>query len=224
MGPGPHPSRPAYADRRGLYARRRGRERPGPQAEEQAGGLAAASEATAEAAGAPPVFARATLVKGAGQSMIALVVASGAPTDTITLRLAGGPARSYEWRSAGTRPATIPLPLDKIGAGPASVPVEVTSSAGKRDYILFVPAMSRLGEVAPSAPVASYQAAPLRTVLSDLSKMTGLVILAEEPLDGEVKGGIPRGTPAASLRKLGEASGFEVEAQGDLVFTLTHRR
>jgi hypothetical protein len=222
--PGRDLSVPEDAGRGGTYGGHKERDQLRPLVEERADALAAASAAKPKtAASLAPVFARASLVKGAGQTMIALEVASAATTDTITLRLGGGPPQTYEWRGSGTRPATIPLLLDKI-AGPAVVPIEVTSSAGKRDYVLFVPVMSRLGQVAPSAPVAEYKGTPLQSVLADLSKMTGLVILAEQPLDAQVKGGIPKGTPEASLRKLGEANGFDVEGQGDLVFTLTHRR
>jgi hypothetical protein len=180
--------------------------------------------AKAEAAAAPPLFARASLVAGADGSIIALEVAGEASADSITLRVGGGPPQRFQWRGAGARPATVPLPMDKLGPGPAAVPVEVTSSAGRRDYVLFVPTMARLGQIAPTAPVARYESAPLRSVLADLSAMTGLVILAEQPLDAEIKGAIPKGTPEASLRQLGVASGFDVQAQGDLVFTLTHQR
>ena len=193
---------------------------------EQRGGVAAAeSAAHLKSAAAPPLFAQVALVKGGDRQMLlALEVGSEAPTDTITLRLARGPAQSYQWRGAGARAATIPLPLDQLGAGPTSVPVEVTSSAGKRDFVLFLPTLSRLGEVAPAAPAASYQAASLQSVLADMSALTGLVILAEEPLDAQVTGLLPGGTPEASLRQLGASCGFAVQAQGELAFTLTHQR
>jgi hypothetical protein len=177
-----------------------------------------------KAPAAPPLFARASLATGADGDIIALEVASKASTESITLRIGGGPPQTFQWRGAGGRPATVPLPMDKLGSGPAAVPVEVSSSAGKRDYVLFVPTMARLGEIAPSAPVASYEGAPIRSVLADLSAMTGLVILAEQPLDREIKGAIPRGTPEASLRQLGLENGFDVQAHGDVVFTLTHQR
>ncbi len=184
-------------------------------------GAAAKSEVAASAA---PIFARARLVKGAGRDLIALEVASQAPTDTLALRFAGGPVQVYEWRSAGTRPATIPVPLDKIGPSPAAVTVGIISSAGKRDYVLFLPVMSRLGQTALTAPVSSYDGTPLQSVLADLSRLTGLVILAEAPLDTPVRGALPTGTPEAVLRALAAAHGFEVEGQDDVVFTLTHRR
>jgi hypothetical protein len=184
----------------------------------------AGSVAKAEEAPAPPLFARASLVAGADGSILALEVAGEASADSITLRVGSDPPQTFQWRGTGARMATVPLPMDKFGPGPAAVPLEVTSSAGKRAYVLFVPTMARLGQIAPSAPLARYESAPLGSVLADLSAMTGLVILAEQPLDTEIKGAIPKGTPEASLRQLGVASGFDVHAQGDLVFTLTRHR
>ncbi len=187
------------------------------------GGPGAASAGSLAQVGKPSVLARATMVKGAGQSMIALEVASAEPSDTITLKIANRPAQSYRWRSTGERPATIPVPPDAIGQGPAALPLEVTSSAGKHNYMLFVPVVSQLGKVAPSAPEARYRGASMEKVLGDLSRLSGLVILAEQPVSGQFTGEMPRGTPEAALRQLGREGGFEVEAQGS-VYTLTRLR
>lgn len=215
---------PGPSDRPGLHSKRIRWGPQGARERDEGPSAAAGSMAKAEAATAPPLFARASLVAGADGSIIALEVASEAHSDSITVRVGSGPPQTFQWRGAGARPATVPLPMDRLGPGPAAVPVEVTSSAGRREYVLFVPTMARLGQVAPTAPVAKYESAPLGSVLADLSAMTGLVILAEQPLNAEIKGAIPKGTPEASLRQLGMASGFDVQAQGDLVFTLTRRR
>jgi hypothetical protein len=215
------PPGPAY--RQGPYD---WRGRRGPyrgEARESASALSAAG-AKAEVSTVPPALARAALMQGAEGKLIALNIEGGEVSDTITVRLGSGPPQSYQWRGAGTRSPMIPLPTTSLGPGPAAVPVEVKSSAGEQSYMLFLPTMARLGQVAPAAPVARYAGAPLSSVLADLSKTTGLVILAEQPLDRDITGPIPQGTPAASLRALCAATGFDVQSEDDLVFTLTRRR
>jgi len=204
----------AWRGRRGHY---------GGGVKESAPALSAAG-AKAEVSAVPPALARAALMQGAEGKIIALSIGGGEVSDTITVRLGSGAPQTYQWRGAGARSPMIPLPTTSLGPGPAVVPVEVKSSAGEQSYMLFLPTMARLGQVAPTAPVAKYVGATLSSVLADLSKTTGLVILAEQPLDREITGPIPQGTPAASLRALGAATGFDVQAEDDLVFTLTRRR
>ncbi|MFB3882062.1 MAG: anti-sigma factor [Armatimonadota bacterium] len=170
-----------------------------------------------------PSLARATLMQGSEGKMIALSVVSKRPTDTITVRLGAAAPKRFQWRDAGAGNAVVPLSLASLGPGPAAIPVEVTSSAGSESYMIFVPTMARLGEVAPTAPKANYAGEPLSSVLLDLSKTTGLVILAQQPLDRQISGPLPPGTPEASLRKLGDATGFDVQVQDGLVCTLTRR-
>ena len=213
-GPVARPGPYAWRGRRGPY---RG------EVKESAPALSAAG-ARAEVSAVPPALARAALMQGTEGKIIALSIGGGEVSDTITVRLGSGPPQSYQWRGAGTRSPMIPLPTTSLGPGPAVVPVEVRSSAGEQSYMLFLPTMARLGQVAPTAPVAKYVGATLSSVLADLSKTTGLVIFAEQPLDREITGPIPQGTPAASLRALGAATGFDVQAEDELVFTLTRRR
>ena len=97
-------------------------------------------------------------------------------------------------------------------------------AAGDRQYVLFVPTLARLGESAPNAPLGRYAGAPLGRVLADFSALTGLVILAEAPLDMPLSGDLPSGTPAQALQLIATIADMEATQQDDIAHTLTHRR
>jgi hypothetical protein len=89
---------------------------------------------------------------------------------------------------------------------------------------LFVPVLARLGESAASAPLASYKGIPLPNVLADFSALTGLVVLAESPLDVEFTGELRPGDPRAVLERLAADAGLDAHPEGELAYTLTHSR
>jgi len=87
--------------------------------------------------------------------------------------------------------------------------------------VLFIPTMSRLGETAPQAPRASYRGESLGSALADLSALTGLVILAEPPLDAKVRGELADMTPEDALRLLAAFGERKVAFENGVVATLT---
>jgi len=189
---------------------------------------AAESEALAggyeESAEAPPLSARAALVSGAGGKLIALQLSAEQPLGEITLRLGDASPQAYAWHGPAGGPAWIPLTGDTIGAGPAAIPIGLRAGAESRDYVLFVPMMARLGESAPAAPIGGYGGQSLEAVLAEFTALTGLVVLAERPLDVKMTGEMPRGRPGEALEQVAAEAGFEAHREGDLVYTLTHRR
>ncbi len=172
----------------------------------------------------PPLSARAALVRGEGGGMIALQLAAEEPLGEIALTLGGAPPESYAWEGAAAGPAWVPLPAEKIGSGPAKIPIRLRAAGVSRDYVLFVPTMARLGESAPLAPVGRYEGQSLEAALSEFTALTGLVVLAEVPLDRPMRGEIPRGKPGEALEQLAAEAGFEAHREGDLAYTLTHLR
>jgi hypothetical protein len=183
--------------------------------------LAGAREEPAEA---PPLSARAALVSGAGGKLIALQLAAEQTLGEIKLRLGDASPKVYAWHGRAGGPAWIPLTADTIGAGPAAISIELRAGDASRDYVLFVPMMARLGESAPAAPVGGYGGQSLEAVLAEFTALTGLVVLAERPLAVTMKGEMPRGKPGEALEQVAAEAGFEAHREGDLVYTLTHRR
>ena len=178
----------------------------------------------AEPAEAPPLSARAALVSGAGGKLIALQLAADEPLGEITLTMGDASPQVYAWHGPAGGPAWIPLTGDTIGAGPAAIPIGLSAGAASRDYVLFVPMMARLGESAPAAPIGGYGGQSLEAVLAEYTALTGLVVLAERPLDVKMTGEMPRGKPSEALEQVAAEAGFEAHREGDLVYTLTHRR
>jgi hypothetical protein len=204
---------------------------PGPAAEagvrggEKKEALSAAADLADGLAGPqPPFFATAVLAKGGEGQVIALRVTAEKPLESIVLKLGDEPPQHLLWQGDPSEPVWIPLSGDKLGPGPAAIAVTLASSGGARDYVLFIPLLARLGESAPTAPVVRYDSTPLRSVLADFSALTGLVILAEMPTDIGISGDVPRAAPEAALQRLAADNGLLVHREGDLAFTLTHRR
>ena len=190
----------------------------------EAEAFAGTCEESAEAAKAPPLSARAALVSGVGGRLLALQLTAEQPLGEITLRLGDASPQVYGWHSAAGGPAWIPLTADAIGAGPAAIPIELRAGGESRDYVLFVPMMARLGESAPAAPIGGYGGQSLAAVLAEFTALTGLVVLAERPLDMKMRGEMPRGKPGEALEQVAAEAGFEAHREGDVVYTLTHRR
>jgi len=198
----------------------------GPVAAAEADGFAGAFYERGEETGAPPppLSATAALVKGEGGSLIALRLAAEEPLHEITLTLGEASPQNYVWQGRAGEPAWVPLPGDTLGRGPAVIPIALKGGEASRDYVLFVPMMARLGESAPAAPIGAYSGQSLEAVLAEFTALTGVVVLAERPLDVEMRGEIPRGKPGEALEQLAAEAGFEAHREGDLAYTLTHRR
>jgi len=192
--------------------------------EKREGLAGAADRAVASESVGPPFSATAVLAKGGQGQVIALRVVAKKPLESIVLKLGGEPPQNLLWQGDPSQPVWIPLSGDKLGPGPAAIAVTLASSGGARDYVLFIPLLARLGESAPTAPVVRYDRTPLRSVLADFSALTGLVILAEMPTDIGISGDVPRAAPEAALQRLAADNGLLVHREGDLAFTLTHRR
>lgn len=190
----------------------------------EAEGFARGCEESAEPAEAPPLSARVALVSGAGGKLIALQLAAEQPLGEIMLRLGDASPQMYGWHGPARGPAYIPLTADTIGTGPAAIPIGLRAGEESRDYVLFVPMMARLGESAPAAPIGGYGGQSLEAVLAEFTALTGLVVLAEQPLDVKMTGEMPRGKPGEALEQVAAEAGFEAHREGDIVYTLTHRR
>jgi hypothetical protein len=180
-------------------------------------------DAVAEAPSAP-LSATVALASVEGGKMIALRLTSQRPLEEVRLALGDAAPRPLSWQGTSGGPAWIPLSVEDIGPGPAAIPIRVEAPAGARDYVLFVPVLARLGESAPSAPAARYRGVPFQNVLADFSALTGLVVLAEPPLDMEFNGELRSGEPGATLEQLAAQLGFDSHREGDLAYTLTHTR
>ncbi len=171
----------------------------------------------------PPFSATAVLAKGGQGDIIALRVRADRPLENFVLKLGDQPPQQLLWQGEPSKPVWIPLAKDKLGPGPAAVPITLSSELGARDYVLFIPLLSRLGEKAKTAPIAHYQVVPLQTVLSNYSALTGLVILAEKPTDTRITGALSPDNPGLSLQQLAAQNNLVVEQAGDLAFTITHK-
>lgn len=156
--------------------------------------------------------------------MIALQLASDQPLHEITVSLGDASPQEHVWQGAAEGPAWIPVTADVIGAGPAAIPVRLTAGQVSREYVLFVPVMARLGESAPIAPVGTYEGQSLEKILGEFTALTGLVVLAERPLDTVLSREMRGGKPGEVLEQVAADAGFEAHAEGALVYTLTRRR
>jgi len=170
------------------------------------------------------VSARAVAVRQDGRLALGLRLAAdqGVREVAVHLRTAAGPR--LLWRGRPAEAGALVVPAEHIGQGPTALPLSIEAAEASRDYILFVPTLARLGEIAAAAPRARYDNVPLREVLADLSALTGLVVLAEQPLDRGVVGEMPAGEPGEVLRRIAASAGLEVVPEDALVWTLTHRR
>jgi len=116
------------------------------------------------------------------------------------------------------------LTSEQVESTPAAIPVAIESDVGSRNYALFIPTLARLGETAPSAPRGTYRGETLSQVLAEFTALTGLVVLAEEPLSQTLHGDGPAGPPDSALQEIAARAGLQVERADDIVFNLTHPR
>jgi hypothetical protein len=159
------------------------------------------------------------LVQKNGRSSIALRF-SATSSREMKVTIGYGSARRIIRRGPGNT-APIVLSAKEVGAGPTAILISVQSGGRSRSYILFTPTAARLGEIAPESPRATYAGASAKKVLSDLAALTGLVILAEKPLDKTFVGEMSPGTPVSALEGVSADLGLKVQPQGKAIYLLT---
>jgi len=159
-----------------------------------------------------------------GRPALTLQLASDKPVAEMSVYLGDAAARRLVWH--GSTPPTAPLVLtrEQIGPAPAATSIAIESGGERRNYLLFTPTLARLGDVAESAPAGAYSGESVAQALAELTALTGLVVLAEEPLSQILSGDKPGGAPDAALQELAARVGLKVERAGDLVFNLKHPR
>ena len=168
-----------------------------------------------------PASSRVSLRREGDGPGLTLQVQTEAHLESVSVHAEIGGARRLLWQGRGGQIAPIHLSAEQLGEGPAAIPLEIESAGRVHRYVLFIPTMSRLGETAPQAPRASYRGESLGSALADLSALTGLVILAEPPLDAKVRGELADMTPEDALRLLAAFGERKVEFENGVVATLT---
>jgi len=177
-----------------------------------------------EDAPTPPLSATLGFDQYETRPALALQFASDEPVAEMSVYLGDPADRRLVWQ--GSSPSTVPLVLtpEHIGPAPAATPITIEAGEESRHYLLFTPTLARLGEVAQTAPTGAYAGESISQALAELTALTGLVVLAEEPLCQVLSGDKPGGAPDAALRELAARAGLEVERAGDVVFNLKHPR
>jgi hypothetical protein len=178
----------------------------------------------AEKPAPPPISANAALLREDGRPVISLQLGAEGDSGKVTVFLEREGSRQQVWEGVSPTSVQVSLSADQIGPGPAALPLAIESAQARRDYVLFIPMLARLGESAPNAPMGSYHGEPLSAVLAEFSALTGLVLLAEEPLSMQLEGEIPPGSPEVSVQQIAADAGLEVQQSSDVVLNLTHRR
>jgi hypothetical protein len=173
-----------------------------------------------EDAAAPPAAGVGVIVKG-GRRVIAIQFAPEAYRGLFRVTIGSGDRERTVRRGPGNV-SPVALTAKDLGGGPAAVPITVHTGAGSRSYMLFAPISLRLGETARQAPEANYDNAPLQQVLADFTALTGLIVLAEEPVDRGFTGVVPAGTPGESLKQLAFDLGLNLKQQGRVGYLLSH--
>jgi len=171
-----------------------------------------------------PVLARASLLRQDGRSAIALQFGGPGAAGELTVSLGAADKRRSVYRGLAANAPPLIFSLSEIGVAPNSIPITVESASGAQDLVLFTPTAARLGEVSARAPRVHYDGQPLRKVLSDLSALTGLVLLVDGPLDRKVVGDLPEGSPESALEAVALGANLQVERQDNGVYLLTPRR
>jgi len=206
----------------GWYPYRSKPEAPGTSAA-RAGPALAASEVRADAGPSPAVSARASVTRQQGRPAVGLRFAAEESSGRMKVSIGSGEKTRVIWQDARPQPGEIVISGEHVGPGPTTVPITVELQGGIRKYMLFLPTISRLGESAPSTPRAYYDGQPLAKVLADFSALTGLVLLAEGPLDRPVVGELPQGSPDTALAVLAANAGLQVAREDRIVRSLTPR-
>jgi hypothetical protein len=179
----------------------------------------------------PPVWARLvvgttdrTLYSAADEGPgFKLAFGAGKAVDNMSVVADTPHGREVLWQGKPEQATTVMLTRRHFGAGPAVIPIAIEFDSTQRRYVLFVPMLKRLGETAGGPPTGVYTGQSLRQVLADFSALTGLVLLAEEPLDKSVKGRLPQGETDAVLAEVAEQVGLQVQREDGLLRNLTQK-
>ena len=172
---------------------------------------------------APRIAAGVGVIKKGGRNVIAVQFAPAAYRSAFKVTIGSGVGRRTVRRGPKN---TFPVAITAkdLGQGPAAIPITVQTAAGSRSYLLFAPMSLRLGETAPQAPEANYDDASLQKVLSDFTALTGVIVLAEKPLDQKFTGYVPLGTPEESLMQIAVGLDLKLERQGKVGYLLSQSR
>lgn len=187
---------------------------------------AGAGFATSEVEEAPtsPLSATLGIAQYEGRPALTLRLAFDKPVAENSVYLGDPAARRLVWQGSSLPTAPLVLTLEQIGPAPAATPISIESGEESRSYVLFTPTLARLGDLAENAPAGAYAGESIAQALAELTALTGLVVLAEEPLCQVLSGDKPGGAPAAAIQELAARAGLEVERASDLVFNLKHPR
>lgn len=202
------------------------------RAASSAGDLGLSSAAAKAAAPAPQLSVRVALATEKEPPSIILDLSADPGVGRVAIYADRPSGKQVLWRGEplAVRPgepahgAAIPLSAQQIGPGPAAVPITVESQVASRSYVLFIPTLATLGQTCGGSPVARYRGEAVAEVLADLSALTGMVLLAEAPLNRPVEGELPAGRPAEVLAQVAGRVGLQVHGEGDLARTLTYPR
>ncbi len=170
----------------------------------------------------PPAGAHLGMADTTRQLTITLAPGAAADISLVMQQPDGHPL--VLWQGRLTEAVTVPIPAGALGGGPASIPIAIESQLGRRQYVLFLPVLSRLGQTAPSLPAMTCDGNPLGNIFAQLSALSGLALLVEAPLDRRVYGELPAGEPGASLARLAGDAGFQVDSEGESLRTLTRSK
>jgi len=181
---------------------------------------AAPKRAPKQEAAAPRIAAGAGVIKKGGRNVIAIRFASAAYQSTFKVTIGSGESKRTV-RRGPKNVFPVAITAKDLGKGPAAIPVTVQTAAGSRSYLLFAPTSLRLGETAPQAPEANYDDAPLQKVLSDFTALTGVIVLAEKPIDQRFTGYVPAGTPEESLMQIAVGLDLKLKRQGEVGYLLS---
>ncbi len=125
-----------------------------------------------------------------------------------------------QWKAVSAEPVTLELPYT---TQPRALPIEVAVGGRTHSYMLYLPDLSRLGQFQGGAEARRYQGAPLAKALREVSSRTGVIILAEGPLEEKVTADLSLASPRAALETLAKFGGYEVRAEGMFSFSLLAR-
>lgn len=197
--------------------------RPGSSAAFAKSADSAQAIATEEQAPPLSVSAHVGLTRKNGHSSVTLQFADRVTTREMKITIGYGSAtRTIHVKPGST--ASIALSSKDLGAGPSAVPITLQAGGRSRSYILFTPTQARMGEVAAESPRAIYDGVSAKTVLLHLSAFTGLIILAEKPLDQMFVGELSAGPPSDAVERLAAELDRTVARESEAVFLLSARQ
>ncbi len=164
-----------------------------------------------------PVTASVEVSKENG-GLSVILTPQGAPVEDLSLAVERAEGvRRVLWSGRLAKTVRVELPGDMLGPGPGTLGLTIQAKGGQKRHALFFPVLSRIGETAPLVPPARYQGEMLGEVLARLSTLSGLVLLAETPLDRPVYGELAGGDPDVVLSGLAADAGMRVKAEGEVV-------